>query len=174
MNKIISKLFMYDIICYEENKSQVSTMYNYFSKELNEIKNDKNIHSYLLIHNYKIYGIFSFKYNKELIEIVLFKTIYISDTYLKEFICRICNNILLDFENIYINTNKISSLDFMVIYLNNYNYVEDNTRINNTRINNTRINNTRINNIEKNNIENNKKLHYKKKHRYNYFNCLFY
>ena len=164
MNKIISKLFMYDIICYEENKSEVLTMYNYFSKELNEIKNDKNIHSYLLTHNYKIYGIFSFKYNKEHVEIVLFKTIYISDTYLKEFIYRICNNILLDFENIYINTNKMSSLDFMVMYLNNYNYIEDNTKINNTTINNT----------GKNNIENNKKLHYKKKHRYNYFNCLFY
>ena len=36
MNKIISKLFMYDIICYEDNKSEVLTMYNYFSKELNE------------------------------------------------------------------------------------------------------------------------------------------
>lgn len=150
---------MYDIICYEENKSEVSIMYNYFSKDLNEIKNDKNIHSYLLTYNYKIYGIFSFKYNKENIEIVLFKTINISDNYLKEFIYRICNNILLDFENIYINTNKMSSLDFMIIYLNNYNYVEYNTK---------------INNIEKNNIENNKKLHYKKKHRYNYFNCLFY
>jgi hypothetical protein len=145
---------MYDIICYEENKSEVSTMYNYFSKELNEIKNDKNIHSYLLTYNYKIYGIFSFKYNKENIEIVLFKTINISDNYLKEFIYRICNNILLDFENIYINTNKMSSLDFMIIYLNSYNYVEYNTIITN--------------------IENNKKLHYKKKHRYNYFNCLLY
>ena len=64
---------MYNIICYNDNKKLVSQMHNYLSNDLNMIKEDITIQSYLLIYDYKIFGIFSFKNTKNSITIVLLK-----------------------------------------------------------------------------------------------------
>ena len=53
---------MYSIICYNNNnKKEILNMNNYLSKELNIVKNDKTIETYLLVYNNNIYGIFSFR-----------------------------------------------------------------------------------------------------------------
>lgn len=146
---------MYNIISYEDNKKKISYMYNYFSQELNEIKNNNNINIYLLVSNNVIYGIFSFTNTTNNITILLLKIVNILDEYIKEFICRIINNIIIDFDNIYIHKKNVDPLDIFIKelynYKNNGNYIEKN-------------------NIEENNII----LHYKKNYTYNYFNCLLF
>lgn len=144
---------MYSIICYNDNKKLISEMYNYLSNDLNMIKKDKTIQSYLLVYNNKIFGIFSFKTTTNSITIVLLKIVNILDKYIKEFIYKIINNIIVDFDNIYIYQEKILPLRILIDELK----VLDNYIFVNSFIEN-----------------NNMILYYKKKHSYSYFNCLFY
>ena len=137
---------MYKIISYNYNESLINSMYNCFLEEFDEIKQNKNIFSYLLTNNNTIYGIFSYKYQTDKIDIVLFKTINILEYYTENFIYTIFSNIILEFDYVYINKNKINPKFIILGELYNYNLIEENDKL----------------------------LLYKKKHRYNYFNCLFY
>tara|TARA_Y100000389_G_scaffold191446_1_gene217648 strand:+ start:821 stop:1246 length:426 start_codon:yes stop_codon:yes gene_type:complete len=141
---------MYNIICYNDNKNLVSQMHNYLSNDLNMIKEDITIQSYLLIYDYKIFGIFSFKNTTNSITIVLLKIVNILDKYIHEYIYKIVNNIVIDFDNIYIHKKNVQLLEIFIKEL--YNYKQNSTY------------------IEQNNII----LHYKKNYTYNYFNCLLF
>ena len=144
---------MYSIICYNNNKKEILNMNNYLSKELNIVKNDKTIETYLLVYNNNIYGIFSFRQNTNIIDIILIKICNILDKYIEEFIYKIINNIILDFDNINIYKNDIYPLHTFIkqleetdLFIYNNNFIVSNKIV----------------------------LHYKKKQTYNYFNCLFY
>ena len=144
---------MYSIICYNNNKKEILNMNNYLSKELNIVKNDKTIETYLLVYNNNIHGIFSFRQNTDVIDIILLKVYNILDKYIEEFIYKIINNIILDFEHINIYKSDIYPLH---IFIKKLDETEIFTYSHNFIINNTTV------------------LNYKKKHTYNFFNCLFY
>lgn len=137
---------MYKIICYNYNELFINSLYNHFLEEFNEIKKNKNISSYLLINNKTIYGIFSYKYNNNKIDIVLFKTVNALEYYTENFIYIIFKNIILEFDYVYLNKNKIYPKYIILGELHNYELIEENEKL----------------------------ILYKKKNRYNYFNCLFY
>tara|TARA_B100001175_G_scaffold317348_1_gene333911 strand:+ start:1377 stop:1796 length:420 start_codon:yes stop_codon:yes gene_type:complete len=139
---------MYNIISYEKsNEFYISTLNNYFSEDLNSVKKDIKNFTYLLIIEKNICGIFSYKYNIDKIEIVLLKVSNILDYYIDNFIFIIFNNIILEFDYIYINKCKLQPSNIILNELYNYDLI---------------------------NNSNDMILIYKKKHKYNYFNCLFY
>ena len=67
----------------------------------------EDIFSYLLVNDNIIWGVFSYKYNTNKIEIILFKIINILEYYVENFIYVMFNNIILDFDYVYINKNNI-------------------------------------------------------------------
>ena len=141
---------MYNIISYEKtNMCYISSLHNYFINDLNSIKNDEKISTYLLIIEKNVCGIFSYKYNTIKIEIILLKVCDILEYYIDKFIYIIFNNIILEFDYIHIHKQNIQPVNIILNELSNYNLIEKKYTCNIIYI-------------------------YKKKHRYNYFNCLFY